>query len=91
MKALESPYSCFIHRIRGWRRAQLCVVWIFVEVLRQLRPEMGFLLIGLLLMPDHFHLLIKPEPAESTSRWRLAQSAALRCSGPTHSFRALRE
>ena len=26
------------------------------------------MLIGWVLMPDHFHLLIKPEPAESTSR-----------------------
>ena len=40
----------------------------FVEVLRQLRQETGFLLIGWVLMPEHFHLLIKPPPAESTSR-----------------------
>jgi REP element-mobilizing transposase RayT len=39
----------------------------FVEVLRQLRQEAGFLLIDWVLMPEHFHLLIKPEPAESTS------------------------
>jgi putative transposase len=43
--------------------------WSFVEVLGQLRAEMGFLLIGWVLMPDHFHLLIKPEPAASTSRF----------------------
>jgi REP element-mobilizing transposase RayT len=30
---------------------------------------MGFLLIGWVLMPDHFHLLIKPEPTASTSRF----------------------
>jgi putative transposase len=41
---------------------------IFVETLDQSRTEIGFLLIGWVLMPDHFHLLIKPEPAESTSR-----------------------
>ena len=40
----------------------------FVEVLRQFRREAGFLLLGWVLMPEHFHLLIKPEPAESTSR-----------------------
>jgi REP element-mobilizing transposase RayT len=40
----------------------------FVEVLRQFRRETGFLLVGWVLMPEHFHLLIKPEPAESTSR-----------------------
>ena len=39
----------------------------FVEVLRQFRREAGFLL-GWVLMPEHFHLRIKPEPAESTSR-----------------------
>jgi len=30
---------------------------------------MGFLLIGWALMPDHFHLRIKPEPAANTSRF----------------------
>lgn len=43
--------------------------WIFVEVLRQLRRETGFLLIGWVLMPEHFHLLIRPEPPEATSRF----------------------
>ena len=43
--------------------------WIFVDVLRQLRQETGFLLIGWVLMPDHFHLLIRPEPAEATVRF----------------------
>jgi REP element-mobilizing transposase RayT len=41
---------------------------IFVEVLREYRQEAGFLLIGWVLMPEHFHFLIRPEPAESTSR-----------------------
>jgi len=40
----------------------------FVEVLGQFRRKTGFLLIGWVLMPEHFHLRIKPEPAESTSR-----------------------
>ena len=40
--------------------------WIFVETLRQLRQEIGFLLIGWVLMPEHFHLLIRPQPAEDT-------------------------
>ena len=40
----------------------------FVEVPRQFRQETGFLLIGWVLTPEHFHLLIKPEPAESTNR-----------------------
>jgi REP element-mobilizing transposase RayT len=30
--------------------------WIFVETLHQLRQETGFLLIGWVLMPEHFHL-----------------------------------
>jgi REP element-mobilizing transposase RayT len=40
----------------------------FVDILRQLREETGFLLVGWVLMPDHFHLLIRPEPAEATVR-----------------------
>jgi len=39
----------------------------FVEALTQLRLEMQFLLVGWVFMPDHFHLLIKPEPADTTS------------------------
>ena len=39
----------------------------FVEVLNELRHAMQFLLVGWVLMPDHFHLLIKPEPADTTS------------------------
>ena len=41
---------------------------MFVEVLREYRQELGFLLIGWVLMPEHFHFLIMPESAESTSR-----------------------
>ncbi len=40
----------------------------FVGTLAQLRAENKFLLIGWVLMPEHFHLLLKPEPAETTSR-----------------------
>jgi len=40
---------------------------LFVEALREYRQEESFLLIGWVLMPEHFHFLIKPEPAESTS------------------------
>jgi len=42
---------------------------IFVEVLHQLRQETGFLLNGGVLMPDHFHLLIRPEPPAATVRF----------------------
>jgi putative transposase len=38
----------------------------FVETLAAVRQETKFLLIGWVLMPDHFHLLLKPEPVEST-------------------------
>jgi REP element-mobilizing transposase RayT len=30
-----------------------------------MRQELKFMLIGWVLMPEHFHLLIKPQPAES--------------------------
>ncbi|HET7840623.1 MAG TPA: transposase [Terriglobia bacterium] len=40
----------------------------FVKVLETLRREFKFHLLGWVLMPEHFHLLIWPQPAESTSR-----------------------
>ena len=43
--------------------------WTFVETLRQVRQETGPLLLGWVLMPEHFHLLIKPEPAAATVRF----------------------
>ncbi len=38
----------------------------FVQRLEEVRQELGFLLIGWVLMPEHFHLLLRPQPAEST-------------------------
>jgi len=38
----------------------------FVQRIEEVRQEMKFLLIGWVLMPDHFHLLLKPQPAETT-------------------------
>jgi REP element-mobilizing transposase RayT len=38
----------------------------FVPRLAKVRQELSFLLIGWALMPDHFHLLLKPQPAETT-------------------------
>ena len=43
--------------------------WTFVDTLRQVRQETGPLLLGWVLMPEHFHLLIKPEPAAATVRF----------------------
>jgi putative transposase len=40
----------------------------FVAVLEEVRGDFGFLLLGWVLMPDHFHLLLQCQPAESTSR-----------------------
>jgi putative transposase len=62
----------------------------FVQVLRQLRQETGFLLIGWVLMPEHLHFLIKPEPAEATSRFmpelqkRTAQRMIATLAGSPH-------
>src|SRR5579872_6203802 len=39
--------------------------WTFVKALLQLRQETGFLLNGWVLMPNHFHLLIRPEPPQT--------------------------
>ena len=61
----------------------------FVETLAELRKEMGFLLVGWVLMPDHFHLLLKPEPAESTTRIikRLKEETARRIVKTLHDNR----
>jgi REP-associated tyrosine transposase len=40
----------------------------FVKALAEVREEFHFRLLGWVLMPEHFHLLIWPQPAESTSR-----------------------
>jgi REP element-mobilizing transposase RayT len=52
----------------------------FVNVLRPLREPLSFLLIGWGLMPEHFHFLLQPQPAESTSRilQELKKQTALR-------------
>jgi hypothetical protein len=39
----------------------------FVPRLAKARQELNFLLLGWTLMPDHFHLPLKPQPAETTS------------------------
>jgi putative transposase len=59
----------------------------FAEILSETRTEMKFLLIGWVLMPEHFHLLLTPEPAEATSRIikRLKEETA------TQILRTLRE
>jgi REP-associated tyrosine transposase len=40
----------------------------FVDALTDVRKSTGFLLIGWVLMPEHFHLLLRPESADATSR-----------------------
>lgn len=40
----------------------------FVEVLGKLRQEFEFRLVGWVLMPDHFHLLLRAWPADSLPR-----------------------
>ena len=38
----------------------------FVQRLEEMRRELHFLLVGWVLMPEHFHVPIRPEPAETT-------------------------
>jgi len=40
----------------------------FVATLNAVRSEFAFLLIGWVLMPEHFHVLLKPEPADLTPK-----------------------
>jgi REP element-mobilizing transposase RayT len=39
----------------------------FIETLAELRTELGFRLLGYVLMPEHFHLLVWPSPAANPS------------------------
>jgi putative transposase len=39
----------------------------FVDALADVRKATGFLLVGRVLIPEHFHLLLKPESADATS------------------------
>ncbi len=39
----------------------------FAQRLDEVRQELHFLPIGWVLMPEHFHILIKPEPADTTA------------------------
>jgi putative transposase len=61
----------------------------FTETLSETRAEREFLLLGWVLMPDHFHLLLKPEPAEATSRIvkRLKEETARRILTMLHEHR----
>ena len=38
----------------------------FVQRLEEVRQKFNFLLIGWVLMPEHFHLLLQPQPAAAT-------------------------
>lgn len=53
-----------------YRRAQIFLSarfrHCFVEELVGLREEMHFVIVGWVLMPEHFHILIRPEPADAT-------------------------
>jgi putative transposase len=47
-----------------FRSERLCRC--FVQRLKEVRQQFQFLLIGWVLMPDHFHLLLRPQPAAAT-------------------------
>ena len=43
----------------------ICFRRCFVQGLEEVRQEWHFLLIGWVLMPEHFHVLIEPQPTET--------------------------
>jgi len=47
----------------------------FVETLDDLRAELGFRIIGYVLMPEHSHLLIWPDPLANPSHMRVSRAA----------------
>src|SRR6266567_7786416 len=68
----------------SYRRVQLFrsgrLAHHFVDVLGELRAEMKFVLIGWVLMPEHFHVLLRAEPADTTTLivQQLKQQSAFR-------------
>jgi len=51
-------------RAQVFRSPRFC--HYFVQRLAEVRQKLNCLLIGWVLMPEHFHVLLKPQPAEST-------------------------
>ncbi len=54
------------HRVRLFKSVSFCEE--FIRTLDHLRPEQGFRLLGYVLMPDHFHLLIWPSQKANPSK-----------------------
>jgi putative transposase len=71
---------------------------LFVEAFRAVRSKLDFPLIGWVLMPEHFHLLFQPWPAQSTSnilkelkqRSLVVARSPDRATRPTEGLRTLR-
>ena len=61
---LQFITSSTYRRARVFRSPRFCQC--FVERLEEVRQNMNCLFIGWVLMPEHFHLLLKPQSAEST-------------------------
>jgi len=54
------------HRVRLFKSVSFCEE--FIKTLDHLRTEQGFRLLGYVLMPDHFHLLIWPSDMANPSK-----------------------
>jgi len=63
---LQFIASSTYRRTQVFRSRRFCE--FFVQRLEEVRQKLGYLLIGWVLMPEHFHLLLKPQPAETTPR-----------------------
>jgi putative transposase len=61
---LQFITSSTYRRAQVFRSRRFCQY--FVQRLEEVRQKMNCLLTGWVLMPEHFHLLLKPQPAEST-------------------------
>ena len=61
---LQFITSSTYRRTQVFRSPRFCD--FFVQHLEGVRQKMHCLLIGWVLMPEHFHLLLKPQPAETT-------------------------
>lgn len=67
----DNHYYHLLNRGNGQQQVFLCEddYRVFVDLLRAAKERYPLHLYGYCLMPNHFHLLVKPEKGEDLSRW----------------------
>ena len=58
---LQFITASIYRRVRVFSHPEYCA--LFVNAVHEARAKFSFLLVGWVLMPEHFHLLLQPSPA----------------------------